>query len=64
MSYRFGNEKDRQKALKRTKRRQRLEKLGIGAVIGLWVVGILMTIAFWVAVIWGIIALVGWITTQ
>lgn len=40
------------------------EKWGIGAVVAVWIGGILVTLAFWGVVIWGIIELVQWVTSK
>lgn len=38
----------------------RVAKFGVAA----WLVGILLTLAFWGVVVWGIIELVQWVTAQ
>jgi len=37
---------------------------GLGVVIAFWVVGVLLNLAFWGVVVWAVIKLVEWVTSQ
>lgn len=40
------------------------ETVGVGVVLLVWGIGVLLTLAFWGVVVWGIIELVQWVTAQ
>lgn len=47
-----------------SRRFTRGEKLTGGAVVAFWILAVLLNIAFWGVVVWGIISLVNWVTAQ